>query len=103
LQYLGIQEIFLAIKDKLHFLEKYKNEHHLRWSEMLYMGDDLPDVPLLQKVGLPACPGDAVMEVKSISQYISAFDGGSGCVRDVIEKVLRLNGHWQYETEVVSK
>jgi 3-deoxy-D-manno-octulosonate 8-phosphate phosphatase (KDO 8-P phosphatase) len=103
LQYLGIEEIYLAIKNKLQFLEKYKAEHGLQWQELLYMGDDLPDVPLLQEVGLSACPADAVAEVKSVSRYISGINGGNGCVRDVIEKVLRLNGHWQFETEVVSK
>jgi 3-deoxy-D-manno-octulosonate 8-phosphate phosphatase (KDO 8-P phosphatase) len=103
LQYLGIKEIYLATKDKLQLLEKYKKEKRLNWSEILYMGDDLPDVPLLQQVGLPTSPADGVMEVKAISKYISNKNGGSGCVRDVIEKVLRLNSHWQYEMEVVSK
>ncbi len=103
LQYLGIEEIYLATKNKLQLLEKYKEEHQLQWQEMLYMGDDLPDVPVLQAVGLPACPADAAEEVISHSKYVSGRNGGSGCVRDVIEKVLRLNNHWHYETEVVSK
>jgi 3-deoxy-D-manno-octulosonate 8-phosphate phosphatase (KDO 8-P phosphatase) len=67
------------------------------------MGDDLPDVAVLDKVGLPCCPADAVMEVKQISKYISAEKGGHGCVRDVIEKVLKLNDNWKFSTEVTSR
>lgn len=103
LQYLGITEIYLATKDKLALMTKWKEEKCLQWNQVLYMGDDLPDMPLLQHAGLAACPADAVMEVKERCHYISTIKGGEGCVRDVIEKVLKLNGHWQYETEIVSK
>ena len=67
------------------------------------MGDDLPDMPLMNKVGMSTCPFDAVSEVKSIVKYISPVNGGWGCVRDVIEKVLKVNGHWTYEADVTSK
>jgi 3-deoxy-D-manno-octulosonate 8-phosphate phosphatase (KDO 8-P phosphatase) len=60
-------------------------------------------VPVLKRVGLPCCPADAVQEAKEASKYISHINGGYGCVRDVIEKVLRLNNHWQYETDITSK
>ena len=75
----------------------------IKWEETLYMGDDLPDIPLMSKVGLSCCPADAVNEVKSLVKYISPINGGWGCVRDVIEKVLKINGHWKYETDVASK
>ena len=58
------------------------------------MGDDLPDYPVMKEVGFPTCPSDAVEEIKSISKYISDKTGGEGCVRDVIEQVLRLQGRW---------
>lgn len=103
MQYLGMEEIFLATGNKLKFLSEYKNERPFEWEEVLYMGDDLPDLALLQQAGLATCPADAVQEVRQICQYISPVGGGKGCVRDVIEKVLRLNDDWQYETEVVSK
>lgn len=103
LQYLGLEEIYLATKNKLLFLEQYLAEQGLGWKEVLFMGDDLPDVAVLQKAGLASCPADAVPEVKAASAYISPVKGGCGCVRDVIEKVLKLNDHWQYEAEVVSK
>ena len=67
------------------------------------MGDDLPDIPLLEKVGLPCCPEDAATEVKKVSKYISGKKGGGGCVRDVIEKVLKLNDHWNYHSEISSR
>jgi 3-deoxy-D-manno-octulosonate 8-phosphate phosphatase (KDO 8-P phosphatase) len=67
------------------------------------MGDDLPDIPVLEKVGLACCPSDAVAEVKQTAKYISPLKGGCGCVRDVIEKVLKLNGHWLYTPEVSSR
>ncbi|MDQ3277329.1 MAG: HAD-IIIA family hydrolase [Bacteroidota bacterium] len=103
LQYLGIEEIHLGVPDKLKFFEGIRQQYNLDWSEILYMGDDLPDISVLENVGLPCCPEDAVPEVKAVSQYISPLSGGKGCVRDVIEKVLKLNGHWTYTPEVSSR
>lgn len=103
LQYLGVEEIHLGLADKLKFFDGIVAQSNLRWNEVLYMGDDLPDVPVLEKVGLPCCPKDAAAEVKSASKYISSAKGGRGCVRDVIEKVLKLAGHWQYTTDVSSR
>ena len=103
LKYLGVDEIHLGLKDKLKFFEGIRDHQNLQWNEILYMGDDLPDVPVLEKVGLPCCPKDAALEVKTISKYISSAKGGRGCVRDVIEKVLKLNNHWQYTTDVSSR
>jgi len=103
LQYLGLTEIFLGTKDKLGFLKNYLQERNLQWQEVLYMGDDLPDIPVLKSAGVASCPADAVAEVKAQCQYISPISGGLGCVRDVIEKVLKLSGHWHTETDLVSQ
>ncbi|MCW3073942.1 MAG: 3-deoxy-D-manno-octulosonate 8-phosphate phosphatase [Flaviaesturariibacter sp.] len=103
LHYLGIAEIYTAVKDKKEFFLKYMQERSLSANQVLFMGDDLPDVATLQIVGLSCCPADAAVEVKEVSQYISPVNGGHGCVRDVIEKVLRLNDHWKFDTEVTSK
>lgn len=103
LQYLGIEEVHLGLIDKLKFFDGIREQYILDWKEILYMGDDLPDLPVLEKVGMPCCPQDAVPEVKAVSQYISPVAGGRGCVRDVIEKVLKLNGHWKYLPEVPSR
>ena len=103
LQYLGLKDIHLGLKDKLKFFEGLKDQHSLSWNQVLYMGDDLPDIPVLEKVGLPCSPEDAVAEVKAVSKYISHLKGGAGAVRDVIEKVLKLNGHWNYIPEISSR
>ena len=78
-------------------------QNQISWKKILFMGDDLPDLPMLEKVGLSTCPADAVAEVKAVSKYISSFTGGRCAVRDVIEKVLKLNGHWKYMSEISSR
>jgi 3-deoxy-D-manno-octulosonate 8-phosphate phosphatase (KDO 8-P phosphatase) len=103
MKYLGLEEIYLAIKDKRGFLEKYIAENNLTWEEILFMGDDLPDIPVLKEVTVSCCPADAVNEVKSVSQYISPLKGGYGCVRDVIEKVMKLNNQWFVDIDVTSR
>ena len=103
LEKLGVHNVHLAVANKTEFLGNYVKEHSLKWDEVLYMGDDLPDLPLMQKVGLPCCPADAVSEVRGASKYISPFNGGWGCVRDVIEKVLKVNDQWVFEEHITSK
>ena len=103
LEYLGLKEIHIGISDKMKFVADLLKNKSINWEEVLYMGDDLPDLPLMSKVGLSACPADAVSEVKSFAKYVSTINGGWGCVRDVIEKVLKVNGHCKYETDVTSK
>jgi 3-deoxy-D-manno-octulosonate 8-phosphate phosphatase (KDO 8-P phosphatase) len=103
LQYLGIKEIHLGIADKTKFVTELLNQKKIKWEDVLYMGDDLPDMPLMNKVGLSCCPADAVSEVKSLVKYVSPINGGWGCVRDVIEKVLKVNGHWHFDSDVSSK
>ena len=94
LQKLGIQHIFLGVIDKKNLLLNFVAEHCLKKEEILYMGDDLPDLLPMKEAGVACAPADAVPEIKSIAHYISPAFGGKGCVRDVIEKVLKLNGHW---------
>ncbi len=103
MHFLGINEVYLAVSNKKEFLANYFTEKKIDWKEVLFMGDDLPDIPVLQTVGLPCCPADAVLEVKKIASYISPINGGYGCVRDVVEKVLKLNDHWNFDTEVTSQ
>ncbi|MBK7885710.1 MAG: 3-deoxy-D-manno-octulosonate 8-phosphate phosphatase [Chitinophagaceae bacterium] len=100
---LGITDIFLNVDNKVDKLTAFVNANKLTWDKMLFMGDDIPDYASMQLVGLPACPLDAVPEIKQISKYISPLTGGNGCVRDVIEKVLKLNGHWDLNNSIASK
>ena len=100
---LGITEVYMTVLDKKEFLETYMNKKGLNWNELLYMADDLPDLEVMKHCGVSACPADAVTEVKGIAHYISPINGGFGCVREVIEKVLKVQGKWNYGTDVVSK
>ncbi|MGH2642714.1 MAG: KdsC family phosphatase [Chitinophagaceae bacterium] len=97
LQSLGITDIFLGIFDKKRKLKEYLSENELSAAYVLYMGDDIPDYEAMKSVALRTCPKDASFEIKSICQYTSPFNGGEGCARDVIEKVLKLNGDWNGE------
>lgn len=103
LEGLGITDIFTGVYDKKEQLEEYVLLHNLRWDEILFMGDDIPDYKPMKLVGLAAAPADACPEIKSVSRYISPLNGGHGCVRDVIEKVLKLNGHWIIDDTIASK
>lgn len=103
LQKLGVVEVFMNVTDKKDVLVQYVTKYKLSWDQVLYMGDDIPDLFPMQLTGLPCCPADAVPEIKSIAHYISPVNGGYGCVRDIIEKVMKLNGHWNPDSTVPSK
>jgi 3-deoxy-D-manno-octulosonate 8-phosphate phosphatase (KDO 8-P phosphatase) len=103
LEKLGITDMYMSVLDKKMFIIDYMKKNNLVAEQVLYMGDDLPDLPVMACVGLPSCPADAVSEVKEAVQYISPINGGMGCVRDVIEKVLKLNDHWHYRADVTSR
>jgi 3-deoxy-D-manno-octulosonate 8-phosphate phosphatase (KDO 8-P phosphatase) len=91
---LGITDIHLGVQYKLDVLKEYMELYQIDPSQVLYMGDDIPDMYPMQMVGLPCCPQDATPEIKAISKYISNKDGGKGCVRDVIEQVLKVHDKW---------
>ncbi len=94
LEYLGVKNVYMKVKDKEDVLAQFLLAHQLKWEETLFMGDDIPDLEVMKKVGLAACPADAVAEIKAVSKFISAVPGGKGCVREVIEKVMKLNDRW---------
>lgn len=91
---LGVQNVYMGASDKILDFEAWISKYNLDPDNVLYMGDDLPDYPVMQKVGVPVCPADAVEEIKSLCKYISHLKGGEGCVRDVMEQVLRAHGKW---------
>lgn len=91
---LGVTDVFTGSPDKVQKLEEYMKEKGLHPEEIVFMGDDIPDLRVMQRVGLPACPADAVPEVKSISRFISEKPGGKGAVRDLIERVLKEQNKW---------
>jgi 3-deoxy-D-manno-octulosonate 8-phosphate phosphatase (KDO 8-P phosphatase) len=102
LEKLGVHHIFLNVKDKLQLLDDFLILQHTGWAETLYMGDDIPDLPPMKKAGMPCAPADAAPEILQAARYISPSNGGQGCVRDVIEKLLRLHGNWDLEPTIPS-
>jgi len=94
---LGVNEVHLAVKRKLECYENILLRFHLLPEEVLYMGDDIPDIPVLKKVGVSTCPQDACSDVKILVDYQSHRNGGFGCVRDVVEQTLRVQGKWLLE------
>lgn len=91
---LGVKDIYLASHHKIKNYEEFIAKYNLNEDEILYMGDDLPDYPVMKRVGVPTCPLDAAEEIKGIASYISTYKGGDSCARDVIEQVLRAQGKW---------
>ncbi|MBT0608898.1 KdsC family phosphatase [Aequorivita echinoideorum] len=94
LQNLGVGDIYLGSHKKIEKYHEILKKHNINAAEILYMGDDMPDIPVMQEIGLPTCPQDAVPQVKAVSKYVSHKKGGRGCVRDVIEQVLKVQGKW---------
>jgi 3-deoxy-D-manno-octulosonate 8-phosphate phosphatase (KDO 8-P phosphatase) len=91
---LGVHDVYLACHDKVAALKELIHIYSLKEEEILYMGDDMPDYEVMQIVGLPTCPDNAAQEIKNISDYISHKGGGEGCVRDVIEQTMKVQGKW---------
>jgi 3-deoxy-D-manno-octulosonate 8-phosphate phosphatase (KDO 8-P phosphatase) len=103
LEKLGIHDVHMAVANKKTFIAQYISNNNKSKDQVLFMADDLPDLPAMSIVGLPCCPADAVNEIKEAAQYISPLKGGNACVRDVIEKVLKLNDHWHFREDVASR
>ncbi|MGB5417295.1 KdsC family phosphatase [Algibacter sp.] len=91
---LGISDVYLGAHNKLEQFNVYLSKMKIKSENVLYMGDDIPDFPVMKIIGLPCCPQDAVPEIKGISKYISHKKGGKGAVRDVIEQVLKVQSKW---------
>ncbi|HUX55512.1 MAG TPA: HAD hydrolase family protein [Bacteroidales bacterium] len=94
LKLLGISDVYLNSRTKLNHFNTFLKKHNLNKSDVLFMGDDIPDFEIMKQVGVAVCPSDADSEIKHISSYISDKKGGEGCVRDVIEQVMRLHKNW---------
>ncbi|MCJ7447061.1 MAG: HAD hydrolase family protein [Bacteroidales bacterium] len=94
LKLLGVTEIYLNSRTKLEHYLSFKKKHNLNDSDILFMGDDIPDYKVMKQAGVAVCPSDADSEIKQVASYISDKKGGEGCVRDVIEQVLRLHNNW---------
>ena len=94
LQSLGLKDVILGAHDKIKNMEKLMSSLNVSKEEIMYMGDDIPDLPAMALAGLTCCPQDAAPEVKAVSQYISHKNGGHGAARDIIEQILKIQGYW---------
>ena len=94
MNYLGVTDIYSLAENKLEILNSYCLSKNITLENVLYMGDDMPDIDCIKSSGIGACPKDAVSEIIENSDYISHVNGGDGCVRDVMEQVLKINNDW---------
>jgi 3-deoxy-D-manno-octulosonate 8-phosphate phosphatase (KDO 8-P phosphatase) len=91
---LGMTDVYLGAAVKIKVYEEFLAKHDLKEDEVMFMGDDIPDLEVMRRVGCPVCPKDACNEVKEVSIYVSDYEGGCGCGRDVIEQTLKAQGKW---------
>ena len=94
MNYLGVSDIFSSVENKLETLNSYCSSKNITLKNVLYMGDDMPDIDCIKSVSIGTCPNDAVPEIREVADYISHVNGGDGCVRDVMEQVLKINNDW---------
>ena len=100
---LGVTEVYMKVHDKLSVLKEYLLLNGLDVANTAYMGDDMPDYDVMKHVGMASCPADAATEIRELSTYVSPLNGGAGCVRDLIEKIMRVRGDWSEDTTVRSQ
>jgi 3-deoxy-D-manno-octulosonate 8-phosphate phosphatase (KDO 8-P phosphatase) len=91
---LDVHDVFMGVSNKVEVYEEYLQKNKLKDEDVLFMGDDIPDYYLMRKAGVAACPANAAEEIKSVAAYVSNINGGHGCVRDMIEQVLKVQGKW---------
>jgi 3-deoxy-D-manno-octulosonate 8-phosphate phosphatase (KDO 8-P phosphatase) len=91
----GVKDVFINQKDKLACYLWYIKKYSITDEQVMFMGDDLPDHEIMSRVGVAVCPADAATDIKEICNYVSDKKGGEGCVRDIIEQILRVQGKWE--------
>lgn len=99
---LGVSDVYLGARHKLPCFEEFCTMYDLKPEEVLYLGDDIPDIEIMEQCGLAVCPADAVAEVKAVVAHISTYEGGKGCVRDIVEQVLKVHDKWKNDDHIAS-
>lgn len=102
MEMLGVKDLYMDCIDKMAAMRDFFARYGLDPSNVIYMGDDIPDLECMRAVGIPVCPADAAPEVLEAARYVSEFDGGKGCVRDIVEQVLRVRGDWAKDSKGVN-
>ncbi|NTW33138.1 MAG: HAD hydrolase family protein [Bacteroidetes bacterium] len=91
---INVHDVFMGISNKVEVFTEYLKNNNLKTDEVLFMGDDIPDYHIMRMAGVATCPSDAAEEIKNVAAYISNIKGGEGCVRKIIEQVLKVQGKW---------
>ena len=99
LELLGVNKVYLGIHEKDIAFDDFVSTFNINPDQVLYMGDDVPDVPVMEKVGVSTCPQDAVPDVKRVVDYVSHKKGGDGCVREIVEQVMRVQDKWVFSKD----
>ncbi|MBQ1218551.1 MAG: HAD-IIIA family hydrolase [Bacteroidales bacterium] len=97
---IGVEHIYLKSRNKLPDFYDFCKKCNIEPHQVAFMGDDVPDIPILKVCGLAVCPSDAVEEVKEVCDFVSIRPGGKGAVRDLIEQVLKIQGKWEFDPEL---
>lgn len=98
MQRLGVKHLYTNCMDKIKAIREFAESEGVNLDNVIYVGDDIPDLECMRLVGIPVCPADAATEVVEASCYVSQFGGGRGCVRDIVEQVLRAHGTWALDS-----
>ncbi len=98
---IGVEKknIYLKARNKIPFFEQFCSDNGIKPEEVAFVGDDIPDLGVLKVCGLAVCPSDAVAEVKEICDFVSYYSGGKGCIRDLVEQVLKVQNKWHFDAE----
>jgi 3-deoxy-D-manno-octulosonate 8-phosphate phosphatase (KDO 8-P phosphatase) len=99
---LGVNLFFENITVKSEKVKEILQDLNIEPEQAIFIGDDIPDLDAFALVGLRACPDDAVQDVKAVADYISPYKGGNGCVRDILEKILRVQDKWLVQNHIRS-
>mgnify|MGYP005696367717 CR=1 FL=1 len=99
LELLGVNEVYLGVNKKDIAFNDFVSNYNINPDQVLYMGDDVPDVSVMEKVGVSTCPQDAVPDVKRVVDYVSHKKGGDGCVREIVEQVMRVQDKWVFSKD----
>ena len=99
LELLGVNKVYLGIHEKDIAFDDFVSTFNINPDQVLYMGDDVPDIPVMEKVGVSTCPQDALPDVKRVVDYVSHKKGGDGCVREIVEQVMRVQDKWVFSKD----
>lgn len=97
------EDVFLHCRNKIEQLQEFCTRYNLEFKDVMFFGDDIPDIECMTVSGCGVCPSDAAEDVKAVADWVSPFPGGKGCLRHTIETVLKQQGRWTFEASTYKK